>query len=338
MIARAGGEALLRLDGVVKHYPVRSTGLVSRSRHVVHAVDGVSLELRRGETFSIVGETGCGKTTLARCVLRLTDVTAGTIVFDGIDITNSSRGELAPVRRRMQAVFQDPYSSLNPRHRAGAIIGEPLAIHGLATGADRARRVGELMELVGLDPRHHRRFPAEFSGGQRQRISIARALALKPDLLVCDEPVSALDVSIRAQILNLLADLQRELGLTLLFISHDLAVVRHVSDRVGVMYLGRIVEVADAAALFTNPRHHYTQALLDAVPVIDPDAADAVQREGLTGEPPSPIDPPAGCRFHPRCNAVQGLCARQVPALEPRAGDGAAHVTACHFPLERRDW
>jgi oligopeptide/dipeptide ABC transporter ATP-binding protein len=337
MIAPAGGETLLRLDGVVKHYPVGATGFVARSRHVVRAVDGVSLELRRGETFSIVGETGCGKTTLARCVLRLTDVTAGTIVFEGYDITNSTPDELRPVRRRMQAVFQDPYGSLNPRHRAGSIIGEPLAIHGLAAGVDRARRVGELMELVGLDPRHHRRFPAEFSGGQRQRISIARALALKPELLICDEPVSALDVSIRAQILNLLADLQRELGLTLLFISHDLAVVRHMSDRVAVMYLGRIVETADTAELFTRPRHPYTKALLDAVPVIDADAADSVHSEGLTGEPPSPMDPPAGCRFHPRCDKVQGLCAKQVPALEPRLDDSAAHVTACHFPLERRD-
>lgn len=319
-------RVLLSLVDVVKHYGVRAGG-----RRLVRAVDGVSLDVHRGETFSLVGETGCGKTTLARCILRLTDVTSGRIVFDGTDVTNLSRDELRPLRRRVQAVFQDPYGSLNPRHRVGAIIAEPLVVHGIGDRAERSRRVGELMELVGLDPAHHRRHPAEFSGGQRQRISIARALALKPDLVVCDEPVSALDVSIRAQILNLLADLQKELALTYFFISHDLSVVRHVSDRVAVMYLGRIVEIAPAADLFNAPRHPYTRALLDAVPPPDPDAADAVFGEGLSGDPPSPIDPPSGCRFHPRCPRVQGLCAREEPQLS--VGSAEPRAFACHFPL-----
>jgi oligopeptide/dipeptide ABC transporter ATP-binding protein len=291
----------------------------------------VTLDVHRGETLSLVGETGCGKTTLARCILRLTDVTGGRILFDGEDITQLSSEKLRPLRRRVQAVFQDPYGSLNPRHRVGAIIAEPLVVHRIGDRADRSRRVGELMELVGLDPAHHRRHPAEFSGGQRQRISIARALALKPDLVVCDEPVSALDVSIRAQILNLLSDLQKELALTYFFISHDLSVVRHVSDRVAVMYLGRLAEVASAAELFTAPRHPYTRALLDAVPPPDPDAADAVFAEGLSGDPPSPIDPPSGCRFHPRCPRVQGLCVREEPPLDP--ADGGTRSYACHFPL-----
>jgi oligopeptide/dipeptide ABC transporter ATP-binding protein len=266
--------------------------------------------------------------------MRLADVTAGRVVFDGRDITNLDAEQMRPIRRRMQIVFQDPYGSLNPRHRVGSIIGEPFAVHRIATGAERDRKVKELMEVVGLDPDHHARYPAEFSGGQRQRISIARAIALRPDLIVCDEPVSALDVSIRAQILNLLADLQKEFGLTYLVISHDLSVVRHISDRVAVMYLGRIAEIARTADLFEHPRHPYTAALLDAVPPLDPDEADAREESKLAGDPPVAIHPPSGCRFHPRCPRVQGLCVQNEPALEQKFGDDASHVAACHFPVE----
>ena len=258
---------LLRVENVVKHFPARGGA--------VRAVNGVSLEIARGETLSLVGETGSGKTTLVRCVAMLTSVTSGRIVFDGTDITHLAPAGARAVRRRMQIIFQDPYGSLNPRHHAGYIIGEPFEIHGVASGDDRARRVRELMELVGLNPDDASRFPHEFSGGQRQRINIARAIALQPELIVCDEPVSALDVSIRAQILNLLADLRRRFGLTYLFISHDLSVVRHVSDRVAVMRNGEIVETAPVETLFVSPQHAYTRALIDAIPVPDPDAADA---------------------------------------------------------------
>jgi peptide/nickel transport system ATP-binding protein/oligopeptide transport system ATP-binding protein len=293
MTTSTSDDVLLRADGVVKHFgPVR-------------AVDGVSLTVRRGETLGLVGETGCGKSTLARCLTRLTELSDGRVEFDGRDISTLSRRELAPVRRDLQMIFQDPYGSLNPRRRVGSIIGDPYAIHDIAGGRDRRRRVQELMELVGLNPEHYNRYPAEFSGGQRQRIGVARALALRPKLIVCDEPVSALDVSIQAQVLNLLADLQAELGLTYLFISHDLSVVRHVSDRVAVMYLGRIVETAPAGELYERPRHPYTAALLSAASVADPDEADRRERILLTGDVPSPIAPPAGCRFHPRCPKAQ---------------------------------
>ena len=265
----------------------------------MQAVDGVSLTVRRGETLGLVGETGCGKSTLARCLTRLQDLTAGRVVFDGRDITRLSRRQLAPVRRDMQMIFQDPYGSLNPRRRVGSIIGDPFAIHGIADGQERRRAVQELMALVGLNPEHYNRFPAEFSGGQRQRIGVARALALRPKLVVCDEPVSALDVSIQAQVINLLDDLQTELGLTYVFISHDLSVVRHVSDRVAVMYLGHIVELAPADELYGRPRHPYTAALLSAASVADPDLADRRERILLTGDVPSPIDPPSGCRVPP---------------------------------------
>jgi len=331
--AAPAGEPLLRLEGLVKHFPVKSGGFSRDRGEVVHAVDGVDLEIRRGETLGLVGESGCGKSTLARCATRLLDVTSGRVVLDGHDITHASARELRPIRRRMQLVFQDPYGSLNPRRRVGSIIGEPFTVHGVASGADRQVRVQGLMELVGLNPEHYNRFPAEFSGGQRQRIAIARALALNPELVVCDEPVSALDVSIRAQILNLLEDLQSKLGLTYLFISHDLSVVEHVSDRVAVMYLGKVVETAPAAELYRSPRHPYTVALLSAIPLPDPDLADAHQRAVLTGDPPSPLDPPKGCRFHPRCPKAQPVCAEQEPALEARLGDGPEHAAACHFPV-----
>ena len=317
---------LLRVDDVVKHFPVRGHG-------AVHAVDGVSLSVRRRETLGLVGETGCGKSTLARCMSRLYELTSGTVVFDGQDISALSRRRLAPIRRDIQMIFQDPYGSLNPRRRVGSIIGDPFAIHSVADGRERKQRVQELMEPVGLNPEHYNRFPAEFSGGQRQRIGIARALALRPKLVICDEPVSALDVSIQAQVINLLDELQDELGLTYVFISHDLSVVRHVSDRVAVMYLGKVVEVATGDELYARPRHPYTAALLSAASVADPDLADRRERILLTGDVPSPVDPPPGCRFHPRCPKAQHRCAVDEPVLVARDTDPADHRTACHFPV-----
>jgi oligopeptide/dipeptide ABC transporter ATP-binding protein len=326
-------DALVRLDNVVKHFPIRSTRLFGGGHDAVRAVDGVSLEVAQGETLGLVGETGCGKSTLARCVTRLYGLTSGRVTFGGDDISHLSRRRLRPYRRRMQMIFQDPYGSLNPRRRVGSIIGDPFAIHGIVSGDERTRRVQDLMALVGLNPEHFNRFPAEFSGGQRQRIGVARAIALEPELIVCDEPVSALDVSIQAQVINLLADLQDRLGLTYLFIAHDLAVVRHVSDRVAVMYLGRIVEIASRHDLYARPRHPYTKALLSAVPVPDPDTADERRRVILGGDVPSPINPPAGCRFHPRCPKAEDVCRVEDPALATEAGDAADHQVACHFPL-----
>lgn len=324
---------LVRLEHVVKQFRVTRGGVFPGSQECVHAVSDVTLDIERGETLALVGESGCGKSTLARCIVRLHELTSGRLVFDGQDISAASQDALRPIRRRMQMVFQDPYGSLNPRRRVGSIIGDPFEIHGIAHGKERLRRVQELMELVGLNPEHYNRFPGDFSGGQRQRVGIARAIALRPDFIVCDEPVSALDVSIQAQILNLLAGLQEELGLTCLFISHDLSVVRHVSDRVAVMYLGSVVEVAPVRGLYGHPRHPYTRALLSAMPV---PAAERVGDHGeiiLTGDPPSPTDPPGGCPFHPRCPRAQARCAAEVPPLVARLADGTDHLTACHFPL-----
>ncbi len=330
-------DVLLRVRDVVKHFPIRQGILVRRQIGAVRAVDGVSFDVRRGETLGLVGETGCGKSTLARCVTRLHQLTSGQVEFDGRDISTLSRQELRPVRREIQMIFQDPYGSLNPRRRVGSIIGDPFAIHGIADGLARRRRVQELMELVGLNPEHYNRFPADFSGGQRQRIGVARALALRPKLVVCDEPVSALDVSIQAQIINLLESLQRELSLTYVFIAHDLSVVEHVSDRVAVMYLGKLVEVAEAGELYARPRHPYSAALLSAAAVADPDLADRRERIILTGDVPSPVAPPVGCRFHPRCPKARSRCAEAEPGLEVRDADPAGHLTACHYPVRAGD-
>jgi len=331
--ATASGEVLLRGEGIVKHFPIKQGIFFKRTVGSIRAVDGVDIEVRRGETVGLVGETGCGKSTLARSVMRLYPITDGKLTFEGHDLSKLSPSEMRPYRRGMQMIFQDPYGSLNPRRRVGSIIGDPLAIHKIASGDQRKKRVQELMEVVGLNPEHYNRFPAEFSGGQRQRIGVARALALRPKLIVCDEPVSALDVSIQAQIINLLEDLQGEFGLTYLFIAHDLAVVQHVSDRVAVMYLGKIVEVADVKDLYSTPRHPYTNALLSASVVADPDKARTRDRIILSGDVPSPINPPSGCRFHTRCPKAQPICSTEEPPLVQREGDGPNHLTACHFPV-----
>ena len=324
-------QPLVRVRDVKKYFPITQGIIFQREVGRVHAVDGVSVDVFPGETLGIVGETGCGKSTLARLICRLLDVTEGTIEFEGQDITHLKGDRLRRLRREIQMIFQDPYSSLNPRKRVGAIIGDPFEIHGLADGKELKQQVQELMETVGLNPEHYNRFPAEFSGGQRQRIGVARALALRPKLIICDEPVSALDVSIQAQVINLLEDLQDEFNLTYIFIAHDLSVVRHVSDRVGVMYLGSLVELADANRLYAEPKHPYTGALLSAIPVPDPDLAQQRERVILLGDVPSPIDPPSGCRFHPRCPKAQERCVHEPPPLEPKA---SGDLAACHFPLE----
>jgi oligopeptide/dipeptide ABC transporter ATP-binding protein len=332
--ARTEDDVLVRVDNLVKHFPVHGGGLIRRVVGQVQAVDGVSLVVRRGQTLGLVGETGCGKSTLARCIAGLIPVTSGKVTFEGRDITNLSRGAMRPLRREIQMIFQDPYGSLNPRRRVGATIGEPFAVYKTATGAERKKAVQELMERVGLNPEHFNRFPAEFSGGQRQRIGVARALALRPKLIICDEPVSALDVSIQAQVLNLLADLQSDFGLSYLFIAHDLEVVRHVSNDVTVMYLGRIAESGPKDQVYETARHPYTAALLSAAPAADPDAAAQRRRIILTGDVPSPINPPEGCRFHPRCPKAQDLCGEREPVLETKLGDPVTHLAACHFPLQ----
>jgi len=333
----ATDDVLVRVDNLVKYFPVRTAGFIHRTLGQVQAVDGVSLTIPRGTTLGLVGETGSGKSTLARCIAGLIPATSGKVYFEGEDITNLPRRRMAPFRRDIQMIFQDPYGSLNPRRRVGAIIGDPFAVHKTAPAGERKRKVQDLMERVGLNPEHYNRFPAEFSGGQRQRIGVARALALQPKLIICDEPVSALDVSIQAQVLNLLADLQREYGLTYLFIAHDLEVVRHVSTSVNVMYLGKIAEAGPKNLVYDTPRHPYTAALLSAAPAADPEATAARQRIILTGDIPSPIDPPPGCRFHPRCPKAQALCSSEEPPLEVKAGDAALHLTACHFPVTAID-
>jgi peptide/nickel transport system ATP-binding protein/oligopeptide transport system ATP-binding protein len=324
-------ENLVEVRDLVKHFPITQGILFQKQVGAVRAVDGVSFDVRRGETLGIVGETGCGKSTTAKLLLRLLDPTSGSITFEGEEIAYAKGGHLKRLRREMQMIFQDPYSSLNPRKTIGSIIGDPFLIHGM-DGDERSRRtrVQELMEQVGLNPEHYNRFPHEFSGGQRQRIGVARALALNPKLIVADEPVSALDVSIQAQILNLLSDLQQELGLTIVFIAHDLSVVRHMCDRVAVMYLGTMVEVADNETLYTHPRHPYTGALLSAVPDADPHAARSKQRQLLGGDVPSPSNPPPACRFHTRCPKAQERCWTETPALQPQDGGSLA---ACHYPL-----
>jgi len=329
-----GSEVLLRVEGLKVHFPVTEGVLMRRRVGSVKAVDGVSFELRRGETFGLVGESGCGKSTTALAILRMLEPTAGRIVFGGEDVTAYSQKQLRGVRRRMQMVFQDPFGSLNPRMRVGEIVGEPLKVHGLAGDRRRYRaRVAELLDLVGLLPAMANRYPHQFSGGQRQRIGIARALALEPDLVICDEAVSALDVSIQAQVLNLLMDLQAQLGLTYLFIAHDLSVVRHISDRIGVMYLGRIVEITARDELFERPRHPYTEALLASVPTPDPVIEAARPHRLIAGEVPSVREPPPGCAFHPRCPKVLDHCDRLEPLL---VTVGPARV-ACHLYPARRD-
>ena len=320
---------LIDVRHVKKYFPIRR-GVLQREVAQVHAVDDVSFSVQEGQTLGLVGESGCGKSTLGRTIVRLLEPTAGEIIFEGTPIEHLSTRRLRPLRREMQMVFQDPYASLNPRKRVGTIVSDPMRIHNLGSRAEQKRRVGEILETVGLSPEHYNRFPHEFSGGQRQRIGIARALALQPKLIVADEPVSALDVSIQSQMLNLLGDLQNDFQLTYIFIAHDLGVVRHVSDRIAVMYLGKIVELSPAEELYTRPIMPYTEALLSAVPIPDPDLAEKRERIVLVGDVPSPINPPSGCRFHPRCRYATDICKEVEP---PLVDYGNTHFAACHHPL-----
>jgi oligopeptide transport system ATP-binding protein len=329
-----GAGNLLEVRNLVKYFPIKSGILFDRQVGAVQAVDDVSFHLARGETLGLVGESGCGKSTLCRTVLKLLEPTSGSIKFEGTEISNMGRRELQPLRREMQMIFQDPFASLNPRKRVGQIVGDPLKLHGIASGSTLKRQVQDLLERVGLSPEHYNRFPHEFSGGQRQRIGIARALALRPKLIVADEPVSALDVSIQAQIINLLEDLQDEFQLTYIFVAHDLGVIRHVSDRIAVMYLGKIVEMGPADAVYSDPIHPYTLALLSALPIPDPRANAEREPIVLEGDVPSPAHPPAACRFHTRCRYASEICSEVEPELVLHDKD---HWAACHHPLNRED-
>jgi oligopeptide transport system ATP-binding protein len=324
-------EELLRVENLEKHFPITRGVIFQKEIGRVRAVDGVSFSVERGETLGVVGESGCGKSTMARCIMRLLDPTGGKVIFDGKDITTIKGGELMKVRRELMMVFQDPYASLDVRKRVGSIIGEALEVHKIGTAKENKARVQELLDVVGLNPEHYNRFPHEFSGGQRQRIGVARALAIRPKLIVCDEPVSALDVSVQAQILNLLKQLQRDFDLTYVFIAHDLDVVRHISDNVAVMYLGKLVETAPGPLLYERPRHPYSGALLSAVPIPNPDVARARKPIVLEGDVPSPINPPSGCRFHPRCRYATEICTAEEPPLVAYGTGG--HLAACHHPL-----
>jgi oligopeptide transport system ATP-binding protein len=330
--AASSNGALLEVRNLVKHFPIKSGLLIDHEVGRVRAVDDVSLSVAPGETLGLVGESGCGKSTLCRTVMRLLKPTSGSIRFEGTEISRMGRRAMQPLRREMQMIFQDPYASLNPRKRVGQIIGDPLQLHGLASGNELRRQVQELIEKVGLSPEHYNRFPHEFSGGQRQRIGIARALALRPKLVIADEPVSALDVSIQAQIINLLEDLQDEFKLTYVFVAHDLGVIRHVSDRIAVMYVGKIVEIGPAAEVYENPIHPYTLSLLSALPIPDPRENAARNPVILEGDVPSPANPPAACRFHTRCPYATEICSEVEPELIDHGKD---HWAACHHPLDR---
>jgi len=331
------GEVVLEARSLVKWFPTGSSKLLNRPTDMVQAVDGVSFSLDRGTTLAVVGESGCGKSTLGRLLARLIEPTSGSVILDGTDVTAASSKELLALRRDIQVVFQDPYACLNPRHSIGQSIGTPIRIQKTLSRAGEKERVRELMGLVGLNPEHYNRFPHEFSGGQRQRAGIARALALQPEVIIADEPVSALDVSIQSQILNLMEDLQTSMGLSYVFIAHDLSVVRHIADRVAVMYLGKIVEIGEPASVYERTAHPYTKALLSAVPVADPRRAAGRQRIVLTGDVPSPVNPPSGCRFRTRCPKADARCVTEEPVLLARPADSASeHRVACHFPYCRR--
>lgn len=320
-------DVILEVKDLVKHFPIGG-GFFGQGKQVVHAVNGINFQIKKGETLGLVGESGCGKSTAGRTIIRLYEPTSGQIIFEGQDVTKAEGNDLLNLRRKMQMIFQDPYASLNPRMTVGDIVGEGLDIHKLASGQARTDRIYELLEVIGLNPEHANRFPHEFSGGQRQRIGIARALSVNPRLIICDEPISALDVSIQAQIVNMLEELQEKLGLTYLFIAHDLSMVKHISHRIAVMYLGRIVELAESFELYKNPQHPYTQALLSAIPIPDPRVEANRKRIVVQGTVPSPIDPPSGCYFRTRCPHAKTVCAEQVPQLKEL---GNNHIAACHL-------